>query len=171
MRPNAVSASRAISVAWCPRRARPIATLYGPPPGTAWKVGGGAAGRRSRMASPMPVTPACCVIRPPYQARRAYRARLDFIGPRADTGQVSTVVEFLFVIMLPTAAVFALIGAWRLAGWLGEARSKARFKALPPEPIKRLEADPRRLRAEPEDTETRSTPTAKHHRVQAPPGA
>jgi len=81
------------------------------------------------------------------------------------------VVLFLFAIMLPTAAVFALIGAWRLVGWLGEARSRARFKALPPEPIERLEADLRRLRAELEDTETRTSLTAKHHRVQALRGA
>jgi hypothetical protein len=84
---------------------------------------------------------------------------------------VSTVVEFLFAIALPTVAVFALIGAWRAAGWLGEARSRARFKALPPEPVERLEADLRRLRAELEDTETRSSLTAKHHRVQALRGA
>jgi hypothetical protein len=84
---------------------------------------------------------------------------------------VSTVVEFLFLIMLPTVAGFALIGAWRVAGWLGEVRSKARFKALPPEPIDRLEADLRRLRAELEETETRSGLTAKHHRVQALRGA
>src|SRR5260370_41453158 len=100
----------------------------------------------------MPVAPACCGIRPPHRACRAYRARLDFIGPRADTGPVSTVVEFLFVIMLPTAAVFALIGAWRLAGWLGEARSKARLKALPPEPSARREAELRRPRAELQET-------------------
>ena len=78
---------------------------------------------------------------------------------------------FLLAIALPTAAVGALIGAWRMAGWLSEARSKARFKALPPEPIDRLEADLRRLRAELEDTETRSSLTAKHHRVQALRGA
>ena len=84
---------------------------------------------------------------------------------------MSTVVEFLIAIALPTAAVFALIGAWRVAGWLGEARSRARFKALPPEPVERLEADLRRLRAELEDTETRSSLTAKHHRVQALRGA
>jgi hypothetical protein len=84
---------------------------------------------------------------------------------------VSTVVEFLIAIALPTAALFALIGAWRVAGWLGEARSRARFKALPPEPIERLTADLRRLRAELEDTETRSSLTAKHHRVQALRGA
>src|ERR1700685_2257134 len=73
--------------------------------------------------------------------------------------------------MLPPAAVVALIGAWRAAGWLGNARSRARFKALPPEPIDRLEADLRRLRAELEDTETRTGLTAKHHRVQALRGA
>jgi HPt (histidine-containing phosphotransfer) domain-containing protein len=84
---------------------------------------------------------------------------------------VSTVVEFLFAIALPTVAVFALIGAWRVAGWLGEARSRARFKALPPEPIERLKADLRRLRAELEETETRSSLIAKHHRVQALRGA
>ena len=84
---------------------------------------------------------------------------------------MSTVVEFLIAIALPTAALFALIGAWRVAGWLGEARSRARFKALPPEPIERLEADLRRLRAELEETETRSSLIAKHHRVQALRGA
>jgi len=95
------------------------------------------------------------------------RSALAFSYPRADTGQVSTVVEFLFAITLPTAAVFALIGVWRAAGWLGDARSRARFKALPPEPIERLQADLRRLRAELEDTETRTSLTAKHHRVRA----
>jgi hypothetical protein len=80
---------------------------------------------------------------------------------------VSPVVEFLFAIALPTAAGFALIGAWRAAQWLGEARCKA----LPPEPVERLGADLRRLRAELEDTETRSGLTAKHHRVQALRGA
>jgi hypothetical protein len=84
---------------------------------------------------------------------------------------VSTVVLFLVAIALPTVAVGALIGAWRAAGWLGEARSRARYQALPPEPTERLEADLRRLRAELEDTETRSSLTAKHHRVQALRGA
>ena len=72
---------------------------------------------------------------------------------------------------MPTAVGFALIGAWRTARWLAEARYRARFQALPPEPIERLEADLRRLRAELEDTETRSGLTAKHHRVQAVRGA
>ena len=66
---------------------------------------------------------------------------------------------------------FALIGAWRAACWLAEVRYKARYKALPPEPVERLKADLRRLRSELEDTETRSGLTAKHHRVQAVRGA
>src|SRR6201989_1171948 len=67
---------------------------------------------------------------------------------------------------MPTAVGFALIGAWRGGRWLAEARYRARFQALPPEPIERLEADLRRLRAELEDPETRSSLNA-----QDPPGA
>jgi hypothetical protein len=84
---------------------------------------------------------------------------------------VNPVLAYLLLFALPTAVGFALIGAWRAARWLAEARYRARFQALPPEPIERLEADLRRLRAELEDTETRSSLTAKHHRVQALRGA
>jgi hypothetical protein len=80
-------------------------------------------------------------------------------------------VEFLFAAALPTLAGFALIYAWRGAGWLGQARARRRAKALGPEPVERLKADLRRLRAELENTETRSGLTAKHHRVQALRGA
>jgi hypothetical protein len=84
---------------------------------------------------------------------------------------VSPVVAYLLVFALPTAAGFALVGAWRAVRWLGEVRCRARFQALPPEPIERLQADLRRLRAELEETETRSGLAAKHHRVQALRGA
>jgi hypothetical protein len=84
---------------------------------------------------------------------------------------VNPVVAYLLLFALPTAVGFALIGAWRAARWLAEARYRARFQALPPEPIERLQADLRRLRSELEDTETRSGLTAKHHRVQAVRGA
>jgi hypothetical protein len=84
---------------------------------------------------------------------------------------VNPVFAYVLLFALPTAVGFALIGAWRGARWLAEARYRARFQALPPEPIERLEADLRRLRAELEDTETRSSLTAKHHRVQAVRGA
>lgn len=84
---------------------------------------------------------------------------------------MNPVLAYLLLFALPTAVGFALIGAWRAARWLAEARYRARFQALPPEPIERLEADLRRLRSELEDTETRSGLTAKHHRVQALRGA
>ena len=84
---------------------------------------------------------------------------------------MNPVLAYVLLFALPTAVGFALIGAWRGARWLAEARYRARFRALPPEPIERLQADLRRLRAELEDTETRSGLTAKHHRVQAVRGA
>ena len=84
---------------------------------------------------------------------------------------MSPVVEFLVAAALPTAAGFALVFAWRGAGWLGEARARRKAQASPPEPVERLAADLRRLRAELEDTETRADLTAKHHRVQALRGA
>jgi len=84
---------------------------------------------------------------------------------------VNPVLAYLLLFALPTVAGFALIGVWRAARWLAEARYRARFQALPPEPIERLQADLRRLRSELEDTETRSGLTAKHHRVQAVRGA
>ena len=84
---------------------------------------------------------------------------------------MSPVFAYLLLFALPTAVGFALIGAVRAARWLAEARYRARYQALPPEPIERLQADLRRLRAELEETETRSGLTAKHHRVQALRGA
>jgi hypothetical protein len=92
---------------------------------------------------------------------------LDFTCRRADTGRVSWVVELVLAIFLMPLAGYALIGAWRGARRLSEAR----YKAPPPRPIERLGADLRRLRAELEDTETRAGLTAKHHRVQALRGA
>ena len=84
---------------------------------------------------------------------------------------MNPVFAYVLLFAMPTAVGFALIGAWRASRWLAEARYRARFQALPPEPIERLEADLRRLRSELEDTETRSGLTAKHHRVQAVRGA
>jgi hypothetical protein len=80
---------------------------------------------------------------------------------------VGLIVELVLVVALMPLAGYALIGAWRLAGRLGEARCRD----APPPPVGRLEADLRRLRAELEDTETRAGLTAKHHRVRALRGA
>jgi outer membrane protein TolC len=85
--------------------------------------------------------------------------------PRLDN--VSSLALLIFVCFLPTAAVFAAIGLWRAARRLAEAR----YQAPPAQPIERLQADLRRLRAELEDTESRSGLTAKNHRVQALRGA
>ena len=77
------------------------------------------------------------------------------------------VAEVIIAVALMPVATCALIGAWRGARWLSESR----YKAPPPRPLERLEADLRRLRAELEDTETRAGLTAKHHRVRALRGA
>jgi len=84
---------------------------------------------------------------------------------------VSPVVGYLLVFALPTAVGFAIVGALRAARRLSEARRKARFQASHPDPIERLQADLRRLRAELENTENQSGLTAKYHRVQALRGA
>jgi hypothetical protein len=70
------------------------------------------------------------------------------------------------LLMMPVTGYFVI------AGWRGGSRlAEARRKAPPPEPVERLEADLRRLRAELEDTETRAGLTAKQHRVRALRGA
>lgn len=80
---------------------------------------------------------------------------------------MSQVVELVLAVGLMPAAGYALIGAWRAAHRLDEARRKP----SPPVPIERLAADLRRLRADLENTETRAGLVAKHHRVQALRGA
>lgn len=77
------------------------------------------------------------------------------------------VVELIIALAAMPVAGGALIGAWRGAQRLAEARRRPPA----PEPLGRLEADLRRLRAELEDTETRAGLTAKNHRVQALRGA
>lgn len=76
---------------------------------------------------------------------------------------MSWVIYLVLVLVLMPVAGYALIGAWRGARRVSEARRKA----PPPEPIARLEADLRRLCAELENTENRQGLTAKNHRVQA----
>jgi hypothetical protein len=107
----------------------------------------------------------------PGDGRPESAARLLSPKAKPDTVEVSPVVGYLLMFALPTAVGFAIIGALRAARWLGEARRKARSRVPHPEPIERLRADLRRLRAELEDTENQSGLTAKHHRVQALRGA
>ena len=77
------------------------------------------------------------------------------------------VVELIIALAAMPVAGCALIGGWRGVNLLAEARRKPPS----PEPLDRLEADLRRLRAELEDTETRAGLIAKNHRVQALRGA
>jgi hypothetical protein len=118
-----------------------------------------------------PPSPASTLVHlPPISGRpepTLALGRLLFPFRPADTGRVSLVVELVLVLGLMPLAGYALIGAWRGARRLSESR----YKAPPPRPLERLEADLRRLRAELEDTETRPGLTAKHHRVQALRGA
>jgi hypothetical protein len=76
---------------------------------------------------------------------------------------VSPVVDLILVLVLMPVVGYALIGAWRGAQWLAEARRKPPA----PVPVERLAGDLRRLRAELADTETRDGLTAKQHRVRA----
>jgi hypothetical protein len=76
---------------------------------------------------------------------------------------VVRVIELIAVILLPTALGFALLGSVRVVRWAAERRTRA--PAL--EPVERLGANLRRLRAELEDTETRADLPVKSVRVRA----
>jgi hypothetical protein len=81
-------------------------------------------------------------------------------------------IELVLVILLPTAVGYAVIGGFRGAGWSSERWHVRRQRlAAPAEPIERLGANLRRLRAELDATETRSGLTAKNMRLKALRGA
>ena len=81
-------------------------------------------------------------------------------------------IELVLVVLLPTAVGYAVIVGFRGVGWSSERwhRRRQRF-AAPAEPIERLGANLRRLRAELDATETRSGLTAKNMRLKARRGA
>ena len=82
-------------------------------------------------------------------------------------------IELIGVILLPTAVGYAILGSIRALGWAARRRSAAQAQAhpVPPEPIGRLTARIRRLRAELEALETRSDVPAKGIRLRALRGA
>lgn len=85
---------------------------------------------------------------------------------------VSSVIELVIIVLLPTAAGYAIIGGFRALGWFSESRYKRRHRlASPTEPIERLGANLRRLRAELDVTETRPGVPAKSLRLKALRGA
>jgi hypothetical protein len=86
----------------------------------------------------------------------------------ANNRSVSPGGEFVLAILLPTAAVYAVIGGFRGARWLSENVRTWQHRDDPPaESLERLTASLRRLRAQLEATETRSDLTAKHLRITA----
>jgi hypothetical protein len=81
-------------------------------------------------------------------------------------------LEFIAVILLPTALGYGLIAGVRAVRWAGARRSRSRTPVQPqPEPIERLESTLRRLRAELESLETRTGMPNKNVRVRALRGA
>lgn len=87
---------------------------------------------------------------------------------------MSPAIELIGVILLPTAVGYSLLGSARLYRWITERHKTARFRVQEPvmaEPIERLAARMRRLRAELETLETRSDVQAKGVRLRALRGA
>jgi hypothetical protein len=80
---------------------------------------------------------------------------------------VRPIAELAIVLLLPTAAGYAILAAVRGYRRLEESRRRP----APAEPIERVGARLRRLRAELEATESRSGLMAKNHRVKAVRGA
>ena len=80
---------------------------------------------------------------------------------------MSPLIELVIAILLPTAAGYAVIAIVRT---VSRAR-QASYKPPPAEPIERLTGRLQRLRAELEQTETRTGVAAKSHRVRAIRGA
>jgi hypothetical protein len=87
---------------------------------------------------------------------------------------MSPAIELIGVILLPTAVGYALLGGGRACRWAAERRKSARFREEQPatvEPIERLGARMRRLRAELESLETRTDVPAKGVKLRAIRGA
>ena len=86
-------------------------------------------------------------------------------------GDVRPVIELVIVILLPTAAGYAIIGGFRGAGGARHWHARQHQLDAPTEPIERLGANLRRLRAELDATETQSGIPAKSLRLKALRGA
>ena len=80
---------------------------------------------------------------------------------------MSPLAELIIAVLLPTAVGYAIVMAFRG----GRRVNRARYSSAAPEPIERLTARIRRLRAELEQTEARPGATAKSHHIRALRGA
>jgi hypothetical protein len=87
---------------------------------------------------------------------------------------VSPAIELIGVILLPTAVGYGVLGLIRTGRWVSRKRSAVKaqtYSAVTAEPIERLTARMRKLRAELETMETRSDVPAKGIRLRALRGA
>ena len=86
---------------------------------------------------------------------------------------MSPAIELIFVILLPTAVGYSVLGLIRGGRWVARRRSQTRARAYPVtvEPVERLAARMRRLRVELETMETRTDVPAKGVRLRALRGA
>jgi len=85
---------------------------------------------------------------------------------------VRVVIELVLVVLIPTAAGYALLGSVRVANWFAQIRYRRRYHQRPvAEPIERLGASLRRLRAQLDTLETSAGVSAKHARLTALRGA
>jgi hypothetical protein len=84
---------------------------------------------------------------------------------------VSTVVELVFAILLPTAVGYAIVAGLRGAHWSSERWHVRQHRRARPEPIEGLGDRLRKLRAELDATEVRSDLTAKNARLKVLRGA
>jgi hypothetical protein len=85
---------------------------------------------------------------------------------------VGTDVELVIAILLPTAVGYFIVASLYGARWSTERWHIRQYRRrVRPEPIERLGARLRRLRAELDATETRSGVPAKNHRLKALRGA
>ncbi len=76
------------------------------------------------------------------------------------------------MVLIPTAAAYALLGSVRVANWLAQLRYRRRYRRQPvTEPIERLGASLRRLRSQLDALETSAGVSAKHARLTALRGA
>jgi hypothetical protein len=81
---------------------------------------------------------------------------------------VSDYLDWILVILLPTAIGYGILGGIRAARWAAERRSVSRFYSQPTaEPIERLAARLRRLRTELEAVESSVDLQAKQLRLRA----
>jgi hypothetical protein len=86
--------------------------------------------------------------------------------------QVQVVIELVLVVLIPTAVGYALLGSVRVGNWFAQIRYRRRFHQRPvTEPLERLAASLRRLRAQLDALETTAEVSAKHARLTVLRGA